>query len=148
MSLWGTPTGLPWRPFPDGGPSFQRLLAELRAADPTSEHLSGHGRVISYVYPHPRTPMQLRVPVLPLLKLVGIVIKDAPGGITADEWSEIGLQIVIVGEAALGLTDVAGPTITASQAAAHVDKVIAKHGTGHGGVLADLAGLFHAHAAA
>lgn len=39
MSLWNTPASPPWRPFPDGGPSFVRLLAELRAADPTSEHL-------------------------------------------------------------------------------------------------------------
>ena len=39
MSLWNTPAGPPWRPWPDGGPSFQRLLAELRAADPTGDRL-------------------------------------------------------------------------------------------------------------
>lgn len=39
MSLWNTPAGNPWNPWPEGGPSFDRLLAELRAADPTSERL-------------------------------------------------------------------------------------------------------------
>lgn len=39
MSLWTTPVGKPWTPWPEGGPSFERLLAELRAADPTSERL-------------------------------------------------------------------------------------------------------------
>lgn len=39
MSLWNTPAGKPWNPWPDGGPSFDRLLAELRTADPTSERL-------------------------------------------------------------------------------------------------------------
>lgn len=39
MSLWNTPAGKPWNPWPEGGPSFDRLLAELRAADPTSERL-------------------------------------------------------------------------------------------------------------
>ena len=39
MSLWNTPAGKPFNPWPEGGPSFQRLLAELRAADPTGERL-------------------------------------------------------------------------------------------------------------
>lgn len=39
MSLWNTPASRCDHPFTDGGPSFQRLLAELRAADPTGERL-------------------------------------------------------------------------------------------------------------
>lgn len=93
----------------------------------------------------------MQIPVLPLLNLVGIVIKDAPGGISADEWSEIGLQLVVVGEAAFGLSDVSGPVIDGASAAAHVAKVIRKHGANlhpdKVNVLGELAGLFHKAAA-
>lgn len=39
MSLWNTPAGKPFNPWLGNDPSFERILAELRAADPTSEWL-------------------------------------------------------------------------------------------------------------
>lgn len=90
--------------------------------------------------------MQLRVPVLPLIALIAELIKDAPGGISPDEWSAIGAKALVVVEAAMGLGDVVGPVIDAGAAAAHVDKVLAKHGASmpaaHANVLADLAAVF------
>ena len=88
----------------------------------------------------------MKIPVLPLITLVATVIKDAPGGISSDEWSEIGLKLLAVGESAIGIGDVSGPVIDTAAAAAHLDKVIAVKGAGHGNVLADLAALFHKHA--
>lgn len=91
--------------------------------------------------------MHIQIPVLPLLSLVGLVIRDAPGGITSEEGADIAVKLLEVGEAAFGLTPSSGLTIPLDAAQAHVAKAAA-HLANSGAhpdklnVLQQLAGLF------